>query len=101
MDWTSAKIVVCEKDRNQFSDNFSTFIETGSQSRKVMISVMNTSDRSLMNVSARYYQYDSNRHGVLVTAHYNFSIKGARLTLLLMHEGADEGGFKSPISLEY
>ena len=54
-----------------------------------------------MNVSARYYQDDSNRHGILVTAHYNSSIKGARLTLLLMQEGADEGCFKAPISVEY
>ena len=101
MDWSSAKIVVCESDRNQFSYGFSTFIETGSRSRKVIISVINTSDSSLMNVSARYYQYDSNRHGVLVTAHYNSSIRGARLTLLLMQEGADEGSFKAPISVEY
>ncbi len=101
MDWVNAKIVVCESDRNEFSYGFSTFIETGSRSRKVICSVMNTSDSSLINVSAKNYQYDSNRHGILVTAHYNSSIRGARLTLLLMQEGADEGCFKSPISVEY
>ena len=101
MDWASAKIVVCESDRNLFSYSFSNFIETGSRSRKVIVSVINTSDSSLMSVSARRYQYDSDRHGVLVTAHYNSSIRGARLTLLLMHEGADEGGFKAPIPVEY
>ena len=54
-----------------------------------------------MNVSARYYQDEGDRHGILVTAHYNYSIKGARLTLLLMQEGADEGCFKAPTSVEY
>ena len=101
MDWTSAKIVVCESDRNEYSYGFSTFIETGSRSRKVICSVMNLSDSSLMNVSARYYQYDGDRHGILVTANYSSSIRGVRLTLLLMQEGADEGGFKAPISVEY
>jgi hypothetical protein len=101
MDWASAKIVACESGRNEFSYSFSTFIETGSRSRKVILSVINTSDSSLINVSAKYYQDDSNRHGILVTAHYSSSIKGARLTLLLMQEGADEGSFKAPISVEY
>jgi len=101
MDWASAKIVDCGSDRNEYSYGFSTFIETGSRSRKIICSVMYTSDNSLMSVSARYYQYDSDRHGVLVTAHYNSSIRGARLTLLLMQEGADEGSFKSQMSVEY
>jgi hypothetical protein len=62
---------------------------------------MYTSDNSLMSVSARPYQYDGDRHGILVTAHYNSSIRGAKLTLLLMQEGADEGSFKDQISVEY
>ena len=101
MDWGNAKIVICESGRNEYSYSFSTFIETGSRSRKVFFSVINTSDDSLMNVSAKYYQYENNRHGILVAAHYNSSIRGARLTLLLMQEGADEGCFKAPISVEY
>lgn len=101
MDWASAKIVVCGSDRNEYSYGFSTFIETGSRSRKIICSVMHTSDNSLMSVSARYYQYDTDRHGILVTAHYNSSIRGTRLTLLLMQEGAEEGGFKSQLSVEY
>ena len=101
MDWSSAKIVDCRSDRNEYAYGFSTFIETGSRSRKIFCSVMYTSDNSLMSVSARYYQYNIDRHGILVTAHYNSSIRGARLTLLLMHEGADEGSFKSQMSVEY
>ena len=101
MDWANAKIVVCESGRNEYSYGFSNFIETGSRGRKVICSVMNPSDSSLMNVSARYYHHDGDRHGILVTAHYNSSIKGVRLTLLLMQEGADEGSFKPPISVEY
>jgi hypothetical protein len=101
MDWTSAKIVVCESDRNEYAFGFSNFVETGSRSRKIICSVLNSSDSSLMNVSARHYQNDGDRHGILVTAIYNSSIRGVKLTVLLMQEGADEGGFKSPVSVEY
>ena len=99
MDWASAKIVVCESDRNKYSYGFSNFVETGSRSRKIICSVINPSDSSLMNVSARSYQY-GDRHGILVTALYNSSIRGVRLTVILMQEGADEGSFKAPISVE-
>jgi hypothetical protein len=100
MDWASAKIVVCESDRNKYSFSFSNFVETGSRSRKVICSVVNAYDSSLMNVSAKSYQYED-RHGILVTALYNSSIREVRLTLLLMQEGADEGSFKSPILIDY
>jgi len=101
MDWVNAKIVVCAWDMNESSNSLSAFIETGSQSSKVFCSVMNSSDSNLMNVSARYYQFDNNRYGILVTAYYNYSIRRARLTLLLMQEGADEGNFKLPIPINY
>ncbi len=101
MDWGSAKIVICEQDRNSYAPSFSTFIETGSRSRKVIFSLMNTSNSSLISVCAKSYQHDSNKHGILVTAHYDSSVRGAKLTLLLMQEGADENSFQVPISVEY
>ena len=100
MDWGNAKIVSCEQGGFKGSYNFSTFIETGSRSPKIICSLVKTSEPSLRSVSARAYQYN-NTHGILVTAHYELTVKSARFTLLLMQEGADETSFQAPILIEY
>ncbi len=47
MDREGATIATYESDRNEFPHSFSTFIETGSRSRKVIFSVLNTSESRL------------------------------------------------------
>lgn len=100
MDWENAKIVSFEQGGFKGSYNFSNFIETGSRSPKIICSLVKTSEPSLRSVSARAYQYN-NTHGILVTAHYELIVKSAKLTLLLMQEGAAEPSFQVPVSVEY